>query len=255
MRSTVPSSPVPVGSARQHPAAGAVQSQNHADAMGPVSIHLTQRLGVVIFAVGVLYLVLVAWGSSWWYVPALERLGPQAISEGTTFGGTAFFYNWAISGVLGAILVAFGAAVYAAAGRFRVVLFVACGLFLMVWLAFWSAPSHHPIVFGIGGGLILLCFLTSCLDWARMRSHLNDRRKTASDFRLAGHVCFFSAAWGLCGLLGAPTFAPRPELIGTNRPVAGASNLAVKVLVCLVLGWAFTALSERQERRGEEIAV
>lgn len=167
----------------------------------------------------------------------------------------ASVHIWAISGVLGAILVAVGAAVYSGAGRFRVVLFVASGLLLMVWLALWSAPSYHAVLFGVGGGLILLCFLTSCLEWARKRSHLDGPRKTASDLRLAGHVCFFSAAWGLCGLLGGPTFVLRPELIGTNRPSAGASTLAVKVLVCLVLGWGFTALCERKERREKESAA
>lgn len=154
--------------------------------------------------------------------------------------------------MLGAIIVAFGAAVYSAVGRLRLLLLAAGGALLFIWLAFWSSSSHNAAVFGVGGGLILLCFLTSCLDWARTRRDLDGSSMTASDLRLAAHVSFFIAAWGLCGLLGAPVFALRPELTELHR--TSGWNLAIKVLVCLVFGWGFTAVAQRIERRERKSA-
>jgi hypothetical protein len=206
-----------------------------------------QILGVVIAGVGTAYLVLVAWLASWWYVPAQRELGPQAI-EGTSYGGVLAFGLWAVSGILGALLVAVGAAVYSAIGRFRLLLLLVGSILLLIWLTAWSASSHYGVLFGIGGGLILWCFLASCLDWARTRRRLHGEKTAAADFRLAGHVCFFFAAWGLCGLLGAPVFALRPELADAYRSSTLASTMAVKVLVCLVLGWGFTSLGQRLER-------
>jgi hypothetical protein len=209
----------------------------------------TQRLGSVIAGVGAVYLVAVAWMSSWWYVPALLERASLAFAEHRPYGGTVFFITWASSGLMGAIVVALGAAIYCAVGKLRLLLLTVGATLLMVWLVFWSATSHHAVVFGVGGGVILLCFLSSCLDWARTRSYLEGPAKTSSDLRLAAQVSFFIAAWGLCGLLGAPTFALRPELAALHRTAGAGSNLAIKVLVCLVLGWGFTALAGRIDRR------
>jgi len=210
------------------------------------------RFGALIAVVGAVYLVTVAWMSSWWYVPVLSESGPRAFTERTPPGGTAFSIIWASSGVIGAIIVGFGAAVYSAVGKLRLLFLAAGGTLLFVWLAFWSSSSHNAIVFGVGGGLILLCFLTSCLDWAKTRRDLARSSTTASDLRLAAHVTFFIAAWGLCGLLGAPVFALRPEL-AESHPTSGW-NLAIKVLVCLVFGWGFTAVAQRIEQRERKSA-
>jgi hypothetical protein len=213
-----------------------------------------QKLGTALAVAGAAYLVTVAWLSSWWYVPAAERFGFRALAEAAHYGGAAFSIVWATSGVLGAFAVALGVALHSAVGKFRLLCFAAGSAALTAWIVLWSSSSHHGAVFGIGGGLILLCFLTSCLDWAAMRRHVDGRAKTASDLRLAAHVSFFIAAWGLCGLLGAPIFALRPELAEAYQTASAGRNLAVKVLVGLVLGWAFTAAAQRMERRGRRHA-
>jgi len=209
-----------------------------------------QRLGAVIGVIGTIYLVAVAWTSSWWYVPVLFELERRAPQSGTTFNNI-----WASSGVLGAITVALGAAAYSAVGRFRLLLLTAGGTLMVAWLGFWSTSSRNAVVFGVGGGVILLCFLVSSLDWADTRRHLNGPTKTASDLRLAAHVSFFIAAWGLCGLLGAPMFALRPELAKVQQTTSAEWSLAIKVLVCLMLGWGFTAVAQRIERRETKSAA
>ena len=211
-----------------------------------------QRLWAVIAGAGTVYLLVVAWLLSWWYVPALREFGAHSIAGRTPYGGTALFVLWASSGVVGAMLVAIGAAGCSAIGRVRLLLSGVALSLLLFWLVFWSAPSYNPAVFGIGGGLILLFFLLSCFDWAKTRQHLEPAMKTASDLRLAGHVCFFIAAWGLCGLLGAPTFVLRLSLSEMHRQELSGSSLAVKVLVCLVVGWGLSAAAQRTVRRATD---
>lgn len=208
-----------------------------------------QRVGAAIAAVGVMYLVAVSWMSSWLYVPAVLELGPRALAERTPFFGTVFSIVWGVSGVVGPLLVALGAALYAGIGRQRLLYLGAGAAALVLWLVFWRASLQHGIVFGVGGGLILLFFLASCLDWARTRHRIEGHLRTAADFRLAANASFFMGAWGLCGLLGAPVNLLHPE--PSSATSAGAS-LAVKVLMCLVLGWGFTAIAQRIERRKRE---
>lgn len=212
----------------------------------------THRIWAVMAGTGTVYLLAVAWLLSWWYVPALREFGAHSIASRKPYGGTAIFVFWASSGVVGAMLVAIGAAGCTAIGRVRLLLLGVASSLLLVWLVFWSAPSYNPALFGIGGGLILLFFLLSCLDWAKTRQHLGPAMKTASDLRLAGHVCFFFAAWGLCGLLGAPAFGLRPTLSEVHLQELPGSSLAVKVLVCLVLGWGLSAVAQRMLRRATD---
>ena len=201
-----------------------------------------RRTGVVLAVLGACYLMAVSWLLSWWYVPVLR--GGSSVA--TPFAGPVLFLFWAGSGALGAALVALGAFLFAGV-RWSRVLFLSVGFAaLLTWLAVWSTASHEPVLFGIGGGLILLFFLWSCWDWASARRD-SQVCAVAADLRLAGNVCFFMAAWGLCGLLGAPVFLLRPEITDVAQSSSG-STLATKVLVSLVLGWGLVALSQRAER-------
>lgn len=57
---------------------------------------------------------------------------------------------------------------------------------------------------------------------------------------MVGNVFFLFAAWYLCGLLGAPTFALRPELMAEYGTQSSAASLGSLIAVYLVLGWGFT---------------
>ncbi len=203
---------------------------------------LRRHTGVIFAAIGACYMMAVSLLLSWWYVPLLR----EGRSAATPFGGPVVFLLWAGSGALGAVLVALGTVVFAGV-RWSRVLLLSLGLAaLLTWFGVWSTVSHEPVLFGIGGGLILLFFLWSCWEWAGARRD-SSGSSVAADLRLAGNVCFFIAAWGLCGLLGAPVFMLRPELADSTQS-SSASTLATKVLVSLVLGWGLVALSHRAER-------
>lgn len=201
-----------------------------------------QRIGAAVAVVGAVYLVAVGWMSSWWHVPALTDAAQRGLPEP---GGLAFSILWGVAGVLAPIVIALGVAIAARIGALRLLVLAAASALLMLWLDFWWTPAHNPVIFGVGGGLIVLFFLWFCLEWARTRNRLEGSMRTAADLRLGANVTFLIAAWGLCGLLGAPTFLLRPEVTA----IRGAPSMAVKVLVCLVLGWGLSALAQTMERR------
>lgn len=207
---------------------------------------MSKKIGLVILTAGTVYLVLIAWLLSWWIVPGYREHGPGLLSRQAWYGSAVVFTLWGLSGPLGALMVAVGAALSGGVSGRRLALSAVGGMGLVAWFAFLSPTSHDPVLFGVGGGLILLCFLASCLQWVRNREALPELRKTAADLRMIGYVFFFVAAWGICGLLGAPFFALRPDLAHQFHTVSGASGMAVKVLVSLVLGGAFFALAERK---------
>ena len=90
------------------------------------------------------------------------------------------------------------------------------------------------------------------LRWANERDHLQEHQKTASDYRIAGYFFFAMATYTLCPLLGVKTFALAPEKMIQYGLQAEAASLAFHILIELVLGWIFIALSVRKEKINEQ---
>ncbi len=112
---------------------------------------------------------------------------------------------WGIGGVpLGALLAAIGLLLYAGAKGWTIVKY-GTGIFLgiIISLAFGSL-GHIPLLFGIGGTLILLFFFGILWLWSRERMALKDASTIAVDLRLAGYVFILVAAWFICGGLSMP---------------------------------------------------
>jgi hypothetical protein len=54
---------------------------------------------------------------------------------------------------------------------------------------------YSPLLFGIGGTLIVLSFTGILWLWAKERVALRGSSATAADLRLVSHVFFYMAAW------------------------------------------------------------
>lgn len=75
-----------------------------------------------------------------------------------------------------------------------------------------SSPHVSSItsrLYGIGGGIIIICFLISVWSWAKKRSTIEVGHRLTADLRIISYLFFLIAAWGLCGLLGSPLFGLR----------------------------------------------
>ena len=208
----------------------------------------TQKIGLAVFSIGVLYMFGLGWLYSWRMVPAANQLGGAAYSSGL------FGLLWQLSVPMGAFIVAIGAAMTARAERRLIWLLVLLFVLVAGWKTTYSSTRMIPALFGVGGGLITLFFIGSTWQWARIRPTLIKSARTGSDLRLVGHIFFVVAAWFLCGLLGVVKYVLRPELADKFSVSIGSTiNLASVVMVMLVLGWGFTFLGQLASHRAKVV--
>ena len=203
-----------------------------------MQVTLSQRLGIFVFGIGVVFVLGVGWLYSWWMVPAIREYGFQNLP----MPGIVSFI-WGLSAPVGALIALAGAGMYAQVHFNRLIILVP-GIFFVVFLTAMLSPSSMlPVLFGIDGGLITLLFVGILWQWSKKRPSLSAANQTASDLRMAGYVFFLSASWYLCGLLGAPLFTLRPDLLNRYGTLPGAIQLGSMISILLVLGWALMFLS------------
>jgi hypothetical protein len=201
----------------------------------------SKMVGLIVFVIGTLYMVLMGFLLSWWYVPAIMEVGFNDLP----FPGVLTLF-WSLSAPLGAVIVAIGAALYAQVERIRILYLVVGSLLIFALPAFFAPQEPVSVLFGINGGLIVLFFLGLFWNWATRRSTLTGNQKTGSDLQMVGYIFFLMAAWWLCGLLGAPTFTLRPDLMEKYSTLPGAASMGSLISILLVLGWAFIFWGQRK---------
>lgn len=157
---------------------------------------------------------------------------------------------WAYSFKLGIYFIIFGATFRTkmSSGRKWT---IAIGGFVYIGFAYIPLPSPASIVFGISGGIMTLFMIFIFLRWANERDQLQEGQKTASDYRMAGYFFFGMATYTLCPLLGVKAFALSPEKMIQYGLQAEAASFAFHILIELVLGWLFIALSFRKEKNDD----
>jgi hypothetical protein len=204
----------------------------------------SKKIGILMITIGIIYILLISWMASWWYVPDYRNLGPDFLSNNSWYTSITFNIIWSISLPLGAILVILGCAIYLKIERYRILLYFIGSIILLFWLGIWYVNSITSKLFGIGGGVIIICFFFLAWNWIKRRPYLDGKNKLAADIRLISYLFFAISAWGLCGLLGTPIFGLRPEIMLMYKTQNGAYTLAAKVMICLILGWIFLSISQ-----------
>ena len=148
---------------------------------------------------------------------------------------------WGIFGVpLAAIVAGIGIMLYSGVKRSTVWKFVIGYFFLLgpiVAIAMGPWVGHIPLLFGIGGTLILLFFIGILWSWAKERMALKEASTAAADLKLIGYVFMLIAAWFICGIASQP-FMKALEGEATRTPM--------HVMIFLVLGWLFLFLGHRK---------
>ncbi len=208
-----------------------------------------KTIGIIILGIGAVYIFLIALLASWWYVPDYRVAGPDFVSGSSWYTGVPFNIIWSLSAPVGSILIVLGFAMVVRIEKNRILFFGAGSIVFLGWLAFWSVSSITSVLYGIGGGIIIISFFITIWSWAKKRSLLTKRKQAAADISILGYLFFLIAAWGLCGILGTPIFGLRPELMIEYRTQSIAAMMGSKILICLVIGWIFIALSQYIETR------
>jgi len=206
-----------------------------------------KSISLIVFITGITYMAVDGWLLSWWFVPDYRQVGPSFISENSFYSSQTFFTFWALSVPLGSIITALGLAIYMRLEKLRLLIFIVCSLGLLAWLGFWSQSILYPAIYGIGGGLTLISFCISIWSLVKTRMISNGKIKNVLDLRAISYIFFVITAWGMCGLLGIPSFGLRPEQILGYNTHGLLITMGVKVLVCFTLGWIFLAWSQYTE--------
>lgn len=206
----------------------------------------SQKAGMVVFFTGAILMVGLGFLASWWFVPAIRAAGFSKLEV-----SGAISMLWGLSAPLGAILVIIGGALYARAERRLIITLIFGSLIVIAVSAAWPIREPVPPLFGIVGGLITLFYIGLTWNWIKNRSSLVEPKRSGSDLTMIGASFFVFAAWYLCGLLGAPTFALRPELMEEYGTAASAASLGSLIAVYLAFGWGFIFFGQRLTWRVE----
>jgi len=183
------------------------------------------------------------------YLAGLEAGGGtlEGASEVASPWKIARYFLWAYSFKLGIYFIILGAMNRTDMSSARKWLIGVVG-FVYIGFAYMPLPEPTSIVFGVAGGVMTLLMIYIFLRWANERNSLQDGQKTTSDYRMAGYFFFGMATYTLCPLLGVKAFALSPEKMIQYGLQGEAASFAFHLLIELVLGWIFIALSFRNEK-------
>ncbi len=200
-----------------------------------------QKVGLVLFWTAVIWAIL--WGvvGSVFVDSAFRNLTMDELNLTMWAYQGSWIMIWGLFGVpLAAIVAIIGILLYSDA-RGSTVLKYGIGIFLAV-LAGMVAGSlgHMPLLFGIGGTLILLFFIGILWLWAKERMALKETSFAAANLKLAGYVFMLIAAWFICGIASQP-FLKALEGEAPTTPI--------HVIIFLVLGWFFLFLGHYKSRK------
>jgi hypothetical protein len=189
----------------------------------------------------------------WLFRAQLADLSPQALMA-LWFGAGGLALLFLTAGLpLGAILLAAGGAyLFPTSVRASRILLPLLGIEL-AFFAFHAirlaADLSLPFLFfALAGLLILALFVALVWVWARRRPGLEPDRQRAVDLQFGASLCFVSAAWQACGLVGAPGFALYPDIVQKLGNQSFLAGQAVAVLFFMALGFVFLLLSIRAEQ-------
>ena len=208
----------------------------------------TQRLGIVLYLVGLAVMVGdVTYGKQiQTEVAALGLAGMQAkYGDGGMLKVVLFAFAFPLGvciSLLGAAL--FGGTANSHAGRIG-------GMALLLLLVPILTPGilgtqHSPNYFGYGGMSILALVAAAIWFWGQYRLRLPDAMRPAADWQGLGYLAFGLAAWKLCGFGGMPGFAVYPEKMIALNAIPFAVGQLKAVMALFILGWIFTVLGLRR---------
>jgi len=200
-----------------------------------------QKVGQVLFWIAVIWAIL--WGviGSVFVGSSFRNLTMDELNLTMWAPQGTWTMIWGLFGVpLAAIVVTIGILLYSDA-RGLTVLKYGIGMLLAVFIGMvLTSIGHIPLLFGIGGTLILLFFIGMLCLWAKEHKALKGAPPTAAVLKLVGYVFMLIAAWFVCGIASIP-FLKALEGEAPSTPL--------HVMIFLVLGWFFLFLGHYKSRQ------
>ncbi len=200
-----------------------------------------QKVGLVLFWIAVIWAI--GWGvvGSVFVGSAFRTLTMDELNQTMWAPEGTWMIIWGLFGVpLAAIVAIIGILLYSDAKGMTILKFVLGIVLVGVVIATANTLEYNPLLFGIGGTLILLFFIGILWLWAKERMAMKETSTTAADLKLAGYMFMLIAAWFICGIASQP-FMKALEGEAPSSPM--------HVLIFLVLGWLFLFLGHYKSRQ------
>jgi hypothetical protein len=193
-----------------------------------------QKLGMILFWIAVIWAI--GWGviGSVFVDSAFKNMTMEELNETMWANEGTWTMMWGLFGVpMAAVVAIFGILLYAGA-KTSTALKYGIGVFLGYFVSMAAGYlGHIPPLFGIGGTLILLCYIGILRFWAKERMALEGASTTASNLKLAGYTFMVMAAWFTCGIASIPYLKALEET---------SPSTPIHVIILLTLGWFFLFL-------------
>jgi len=199
-----------------------------------------QKVGLVLFWIGVIWIVF--WGviGTISVNKPLNTLSMDELNETIWATTGPLMMLWGLSTPLGVLIAGIGILIYSCAKGSTVWKF-GIGIILAFFIALsMQLIGHFPVLFGIGGALILLLFIGIVWLWAKERMALRDSSTTAADFKLVGYIFMLIATWFVCSIAPLP-FMKAYEGYTPTSPI--------HIMIFFVLGWFFLFLGHYISRK------
>ena len=193
-----------------------------------------QKVGLVLFWIAVVWAIL--WGviGSFILGPIVRNLTMDEVNQTMWAIDGPWFFTWGVLGVpVGSLVALIGILLHAGAKGSTVAKYGVGGFLALVIAMSTGMVGHIPLLFGVGGTLILLFFIGILRLWAKERTALKDAAAAAADLKLIGYVFLVIAAWFTCGTASMP-FGRAFENVEPTTPL--------HIMVVFVLGWLFLFL-------------
>ena len=104
--------------------------------------------------------------------------------------------------------------------------------------------------FGILGGLLTILFLGTLWYWMKYSRLEKGSMRRAGNLKVVGYAFIMLASWFMCGIVGPPGSAARPEIMMVERVVTPS----YAVTLFLFLGFLFIFLGQRAVYRAKTAA-
>jgi len=194
-----------------------------------------KKAGLVLFWTAVIWTIF--WGVIVTIIrkPAISSLTLDELNQTiwAIYGPVGLMYG-VLSNLLGVLVAGIGILMYSGAKGLTVLKFGVITLLGFILALGTMMLGRIPVLFGIGGTLILLAFFGILWFWAKERMDLKDSSTAATDLKLVGYVFMLMAAWWACQVTGVPYAKAAQELPQVSP---------IHLMIFLVLGWIFLFLS------------
>lgn len=186
------------------------------------------KQGKIIFWIGASIAVIM--GAIISYDPgAVCQIDADNLPESLWTYSALCFVFWAFSVPFGIIIAAIGILIHAGAERKTILRFSIGTLFTFAFISFGNGPMPHvPILFGIGGTLILFFYFS--ILW----KHADKLKENV--FKLTGYTFLIIGLWFTCGMGSRP-----------YQPALGAGESPIDIMIYFVLAMLFFWLNEKKE--------